>query len=103
MTTQQFILTEKVKQRLQEAEILVPFYNMFADPNAVKISQRDYVTSELIPVTEYTITVNKEAVTNHTAIWKPAYNHFHFEGEKVLNNSILYTLAEKFKSFLFNQ
>jgi hypothetical protein len=106
MNMDRFKLSEQSKRVLEKDQILIPSYNMFDIPEAVLISQRECITDDLIPVIEYVITVNKEAIKDHTSFWMPVYRHLHLhleeQSSEALSRDIQYGIAEKFKKYLTN-
>jgi hypothetical protein len=106
MNMDHFKLSEQSKRLLEHNQIPIPSYNMFDTPEAVVITQRERITDDLIPVIEYVITVNKEAIRDHTAFWFPAYRYLHLDPEEQTRESLIrniqYGIAEKFKNHLTN-
>lgn len=101
-----FKLSEQSKRFLEKEQIPIPSYNMFDIPEAIVITQRERITDDLIPVIEYVITVNKEAIRDHSAFWFPAYRYLQLDPEEQtresLKRSILLSIVEKFKNYLTN-
>ena len=106
MNMDPFKLSERSKRVLEKEQIPIPSYNMFNNPEAVLITQRERIPDDLIPVIEYVITVNKEAIRDHTAFWLPVYRYLHLDMEEqtreALSRNIQYGIAEKFKNYLTN-
>lgn len=53
--------------------LIRPTYSMFDDPSAIQFKEVSYVTSDLIPVVEYKLIVNKECLHRHRFEWKPFF------------------------------
>ena len=64
----------KLKHELQKREYELktnpPTYHMLNDPDNIKISTRNIIDDTLMSRIEYVVSVNKEAVQDHKALWK---------------------------------
>jgi hypothetical protein len=104
MNMDRFKLSDQSKCLLEKEQIPIPSYNMFDNPGAVVITQRERITDDLIPVIEYVIIVNKEAINDHTSFWLPVYEYLHLhleeQSSESLSRNIQYGIAEQFKKYL---
>jgi predicted metal-binding protein len=70
-----FSIDEDLKETLKSQGIHIPEYNIFEDENAFQFEEKTYVNENLIPVVEFKITVNKEALQDHRSFWKELFAH----------------------------
>ena len=59
-------------KRKRELEEIRPDWHILDNPDNIKVSKQE-VIEDLVPRVEYTISVNKEAVTDHKNLWRKWY------------------------------
>ena len=70
-----FTIDEHLKETLKSQGIHIPEYNIFEDENAFQFEEKTYINENLIPVVEFKITVNKEALQDHKSFWGELFAH----------------------------
>jgi predicted metal-binding protein len=70
-----FTIDEDLKETLKSQGIHIPEYNIFEDENAFHFEEKTYINENLIPVVEFKITVNKEALQDHKSFWGELFAH----------------------------
>lgn len=98
-----FTIDEELKPFLIGRGLLIPSYNFFEDPDAIRVIRESRVTDNFLPVEEIKIVINKESYMRHVTVWQPifvdhyerlswsrelAINHLHsFTTQKIMKRS----------------
>lgn len=106
-----FTIDSDLEEIYKERGVHLPQYNILEDPEAIKIVETDHVNENIIPVKEFKIVINKEAVARHYNEWNYVFVELYVNSQShsvdhcknLMEGYLLSNIASKFRTTLLKE